>query len=914
MARHCRDPFRVAVSRRVLWLLAVSMVSLVSGAARPLLFLGDKDYPPVAYLDGGMARGMDVDLVKALATPLKRELRVELMDWKLAQEKVLAGEADGLLGLTISEERRQIYDFAIPAFTREFGLLVRSGEKSIRGLSDLNGRKVGVTAGGFPRKFFESRTEVSLVLIENYRDGLNQLVAGNIDAMAADLWVAAFIMERDGIRGAAIVGKPFATATCALAVKKGNTALLQEINQALRALETAGTIAKIQEDWQPHEMLFASRAQVRHTVTLVIGGISLLVFGLMALWIITLRRQVRIRQGAEVALRESEERFRNLNAAAFEGVSISENGVILDANDQMLQMFGYERAELMGQKIVHLVAPESRATVAEAIRTGREALYEHRLLRKDGSSFHAEARAKVVTLGGRTLRMTALRDITARKQAEAERQRLTHDLGERVKELTALHAVARLLQEARPFDRALLMDVVAKLPPAWQFPEICAARIVCAGIEVQTPDWRETPWKQSAQFAVNESQTGTVEVVYLEERPPESEGPFLAEERALIQSLADMLAAHWKRQQFEQALRESEARVRELFNHTTDCVFLLRVEPNGEFVYESFNPAAERVSGFSQTQVQGRRPEEFMPPEVAAAVNARYRSCLASGINQHYEHTLTFPVGTRTFDTFLVPIRDAAGRVQRIAGFARDVTEQRRAETEHAEVLRRGQQAREQFTRELITSQEAERRRIAGELHDSLGQNLLLMKNRAQMGLAAGAGVTEIREQLEGIREVATQAIAEVRQISRDLHPYQLDHLGLTRALESLIAGVAQSTTLTIERKLEDVDEVFSQDAATNIYRVVQEGLNNILKHARATRVRIELERDVRQVRLWLQDDGCGFELVGERAPGGLGLKNIAERVRILGGTLQLRSRPGAGTTMEVFLPVATDEELPATS
>src|ERR1700744_1741212 len=94
-------------------------------AQKPLLFLGDKDYPPLAYLENGVAKGMDVDLTKALAKPLQREVRVELMDWNLAQEKVLKGEADGLIGLSVSDERRKTYDFAAPTFIREFGLIVR---------------------------------------------------------------------------------------------------------------------------------------------------------------------------------------------------------------------------------------------------------------------------------------------------------------------------------------------------------------------------------------------------------------------------------------------------------------------------------------------------------------------------------------------------------------------------------------------------------------------------------------------------------------------------------------------------------------------------------------------------------------------------------------------------------------------
>jgi PAS domain S-box-containing protein len=117
-------------------------------------------------------------------------------------------------------------------------------------------------------------------------------------------------------------------------------------------------------------------------------------------------------------LRESEERFRNLTAAAFEGIGISQNGRIVDVNDQFLRMFGCGRAEMIGRDVLELVAPESRSSVAESIRLGREEIFEHRLLRHDGSSFYAEARAKTVRVGDQSLRMAALRDITERKQAE----------------------------------------------------------------------------------------------------------------------------------------------------------------------------------------------------------------------------------------------------------------------------------------------------------------------------------------------------------------------------------------------------------------------------------------------------------------------------------------------------------------
>ncbi len=127
-------------------------------------------------------------------------------------------------------------------------------------------------------------------------------------------------------------------------------------------------------------------------------------------------------------LRESEEHYRNLTQAAFEGIFISENGRILDMNEQGLKMFGYERSEMIGLQIIDLVMPEWRESVAERIRAGHETIWGHQLLRKDGSIFCAEAQAKIVRVGNRTLRMTALRDITERKNAEQARAEYTSQL------------------------------------------------------------------------------------------------------------------------------------------------------------------------------------------------------------------------------------------------------------------------------------------------------------------------------------------------------------------------------------------------------------------------------------------------------------------------------------------------------
>jgi PAS domain S-box-containing protein len=147
------------------------------------------------------------------------------------------------------------------------------------------------------------------------------------------------------------------------------------------------------------------------------------------------------RKMAEQALRESEERFRNLTAAAFEGIVVTVDGRIMDINDQGLKMFGYERAEMLGMQAIDFVSPESRSIVAESIRTQREIVYEHQLLRKDGSQFHAEAQAKMMRMGGRMVRMTALRDITDRRQAE-QKQKILEEQLRQMQKMEALGTLA----------------------------------------------------------------------------------------------------------------------------------------------------------------------------------------------------------------------------------------------------------------------------------------------------------------------------------------------------------------------------------------------------------------------------------------------------------------------------------------
>lgn len=145
-----------------------------------------------------------------------------------------------------------------------------------------------------------------------------------------------------------------------------------------------------------------------------------------------------------------------------------------------------------------------------------------------------------------------------------EQKQLRHLFGERVKELTALHRTMRLLQDSDKPIEEVLNQIVALLPPAWQYPEITVARITFGEMVFATPSFVDSPWKQAASWITRDGTKGMIEVVYREARPQEVEGPFLAEERDLIHSLADSLSSYLNRRHAEQALRETHERLQAL--------------------------------------------------------------------------------------------------------------------------------------------------------------------------------------------------------------------------------------------------------------------------------------------------------------------------------------------------------------
>jgi len=222
---------------------------------------------------------------------------------------------------------------------------------------------------------------------------------------------------------------------------------------------------------------------------------------------------------------------------------------------------------------------------------------------------------------------------------------------------------------------------------------------------------------------------------------------------------------------------------------------------------------------------------------------------------------------------------------------------------------RRTQDTQQTFARQLIASQEGERKRIAGELHDSLGQQLLIITNRAALGKqCAGDSSRRVVEQLDEITASALQAIGEVRAIAQNLRPTNLDRLGLAAAIEEMVEKASGAAGVELSADIGPLEGVLEPDGQIVVYRIIQESLNNVLKHSGATRGSVEVWCEDAILRITVRDNGQGFKEESDQPKPvngtGMGLVGIAERVRMLGASHTLVSVPGQGTTLNVIIPV----------
>lgn len=204
---------------------------------------------------------------------------------------------------------------------------------------------------------------------------------------------------------------------------------------------------------------------------------------------------------------------------------------------------------------------------------------------------------------------------------------------------------------------------------------------------------------------------------------------------------------------------------------------------------------------------------------------------------------------------------------------------------------RKKAQMQSKFAQELLKNQEAERIRISKDLHDGLGQSLLLIKNKVRLNQDIPTG------------ELLDTAISELRSIARSLHPMQLEKLGLEKAIQILLDQVDRETELFVSSELEDLGKILTKEKELNIYRIFQESLNNVLKHAEASAMKVSLTKEGNSITLSISDNGKGFDFSEKYNDfKSLGLKTLKERIGSIQGTMKVSSEKGKGTTLSFIV------------
>jgi signal transduction histidine kinase len=221
--------------------------------------------------------------------------------------------------------------------------------------------------------------------------------------------------------------------------------------------------------------------------------------------------------------------------------------------------------------------------------------------------------------------------------------------------------------------------------------------------------------------------------------------------------------------------------------------------------------------------------------------------------------------------------------------------------------IRRYRAGVRQYVADITKSQEDERRRIARELHDDTVQTLIAVGQRIELAKETLDDPAEAKMRLSEIRTMVTGAIASVRQFSRDLRPLALEDLGLIAAMQYLVSQLSQSIGVEVEFKVEGEVEGLSSDMEVAIYRILQETLNNVRRHAQATKVSVLAQFNPHQITLTVQDNGRGFEvpeaITDFASSGSFGVMGLQERAQLFGGNVIVQSQPYEGTTVQMVVP-----------
>jgi PAS domain S-box-containing protein len=355
-----------------------------------------------------------------------------------------------------------------------------------------------------------------------------------------------------------------------------------------------------------------------------------------------------------------------------------------------------------------------------------------------------------------------------------------------------------------------------------------------------------------------------------------------------------------RRKKLEISLRESEERFRKFTQASQDIIILFDTKGRGLYA----NPAVTSLLGYSE--------DEFKDRSLLSALHAKNRRTVSREISSLIETSISpspreIKVMNKNGDSVDMEMNlfciDLSNGERIVGSIIRDITKRKRAE----ERLRLSEERLGDLSAMLITAQDDERRRLSMELHDEFGQSLAALKLQLRAMENSiygeeGFRKEQVIDQIRELRQFVNLQIESVRALSRELWPMIVDDLGVDAAFETLISEFLGLTEVKLDISMDPVGRYFAVEEQRHLYRLLQESLNNVIKHGEAQDIQVRVSLTDHSIVLAVHDNGCGFDVEAvSKSTGktrGMGLQSMAERVKLLCGTMDINSRPGMGTSI----------------
>jgi PAS domain S-box-containing protein len=596
-------------------------------------------------------------------------------------------------------------------------------------------------------------------------------------------------------------------------------------------------------------------------------------------------------------LRENQKHYRALVENSLDLTCTHDlNGVLLTINLAAARSLGYEPGELVNRNLREFLSPEVREEVDAYLVALRE---------KGASSGFMRLRTK----SGDT-RIWKYTNTVRTEGVEVPVVRgIAHDLTDILRAQKALREGEERLRIAAEVGRMYAWEWDAATDLIRRSAECAAILGLDAGEQgsgkdyfiLIHPDDRAGLWTLSTSLTPKEP---TYRTEYRRFRPDgallwlEESGRGKFNESGKMVGLVGMTADITERKQVGEQLRESEERLRlavkagrmYAFEWDTETDVILRSEQCAEILNWIDDPTPDTGRQFI-SRVHPDDREAYVATETGPtpdnpAYQTTYRMLRPDGGVVWLEEN-----GQAFFD--------GQGRMLRIIGMVTDVTDRKRAEEALSSVSRR-----------LIEAQEQERTRIARELHDDIGQRLALLTIELEQLRQVSPDLSaEVCSRIAVLQQHTTEIASDVQSLSHELHSSRLEYLGIAVAMTTFCKEFSDQQNVEVDFAHDDVPRTLPQEISLCLFRVLQEALQNALKHSGVRHFDVELRYGSDEIHLTVRDSGSGFEIESAKGSRGLGLISMEERMKLLNGTFSIESRPKRGTTIHARVPLSSGSD-----